>query len=823
MRRKGSVTVVFSLVFLVLLSFFLSFFEMAAYTARASYHASAALLAVENYFAGYLEPLYAGYHIFGREVTAGEGLVTTAEKLIREDITCMTAKEEGQRSLLLRSGAAFSVTTANTLTANKGEGFYSQAVTAMKYRGIVEIKELLQQFTKTAEQTDAHLEIAAAKAATDEAYAVVEGKLLTLIEQVDGVILSEYEQYLRGASTVFQAETYVKQLCTDREGAEKYFDRAEVYQAFLKTSQNPEEVLENVISKGEYLLPLIQEREQSESACRSRLAELEEKLEQVSEKYSGLLEQQTESLLEVGKIQKQMDMLSETSEEDMKLYARLTQKLETIAKETEERNAEKEKLLEQEAELLEAKTAEEECLSTLEKKRILQNRELWGLAAMEMSLVEKCERVAEKCVEAGQTLAEIQTAMERAKWVRADCETIIDTAAKLLGEDGVKSYREALKMYQRYESAEGYDFEQMQQTLTVNEEILKSVQKCYKGTGSKELEETLEKWGEEKEALGAYSFEGLTLNYGELSLEASPYDGMEEALLTKVSEGFLSFLTEKELSQKTLDTAYLPSGFQYEGAEEKSVFSVLKLGVSDVFEEIRNILPEDLSPASVAGQVTDRFLFHSYLVTHFSSFLEQSEAGALSYELEYLIGGKESDVNNLSGAVMRICMLRMALQFVSIYGDSARRMQAEQAAMAACGVIGLPALASVLTFALLLVWAVEEAMIDTAALLQGKKLLLYPGTGGGSLYFPELLLFSGTMVQERAKAKKDVPGALFGYGEYLQLFLFLEGKEKTCCRAMDLVQENLRLSYNSAFRLKRCVWEISYRVDGRKYSYAYDW
>ena len=113
-------------------------------------------------------------------------------------------------------------------------------------------------------------------------------------------------------------------------------------------------------------------------------------------------------------------------------------------------------------------------------------------------------------------------------------------------------------------------------------------------------------------------------------------------------------------------------------------------------------------------------------------------------------------------------------------------------------------------------------MIDTAALLQGKKLLLYPGKAGGSLSFQEILLFSKSFVLERAKAKQEQKGAAIGYKEFLHLFLYLTPQENKKYRAADLIQENLRITYRDTFRVERCVWKLSYETDGRSYVYAYE-
>jgi len=815
--------VVFSLVFLLLLSFVLSFFEMAARAARASYHASAALLAVENYFAGYLDPLFSEYHIFGNEVTDGVGLVASAQSTIGSDVAYMTKKEENQKSLLLRSGADFSVVSADVLTANKGEGFYAQATTAMKYRGIVEIKELIQQFVGATEQTDTHMKIAAAKASADEAYAVVEGELLTLIEQVDGVILSKYEQYLRGATTVFQANRYVKYFCADKENAAQYFDRAEVYQAFLESSTNQEEVIDRLIEDTEKLIPIIREREIEESTYQARAASISEERSAIETRLDELLEWQENGVRESEEIQQKIDSLMQNKEPDTEQIAELSGRLDEILANMETWNVQKQELVERDKLLKEESREIDGCLSELEEERLRQEEMLYTLICREDLLLDKCESVAEKCSEAKQTLEEIQKAMKLAEKAKENCRNVIDAASKILGESQVKSYRESLDAYRVYGSADGYDFVLMGKTLTSNQKILESMSSCFTEMSASALAETVEKLKTEKKLLQGYSFEGLKLDYGEMTLETSPYEGLETKIATKMSKGFLSFVIADKLSAKILEKTYLPSGFRYGGRKDISILSILELGADNVFEEIQSMLPKASSLSSMAEAVTDSVLFHSYLVTHFSNYLEENENGALSYEIEYLIGGKMADVINLSEVAMRICVIRAALQFISLYGDSVRRMQAEQIALAACGIIGFPALVSVVTTAILLVWAIEEAVIDTAALLQGKKLLLYPGTAGGSLAVSELLLFTKNKIQERAKAKESVPGALFGYKEYLQIFLLLEGKEEKCYRAMDLVQENLRLCYNKSFRLKNCIWRISYQVDGRNYSYAYDW
>lgn len=820
--KRGSVTVVFSLVFLILLSFILSFFEMAAYTARMAHHAAASVLAVENYFAGYLNPLYEEYHLFGREVPVGVSALPWTEQTIKSDLIYMTGKETNTKSLLLRSPAEFSVETMETLTSKEGEGFYSQAVTAMKYRGILEVKELLEEFRNVTKQADSQMQILAAKTATDTAYAKVEEKLLDLIGKVDGVKISEYELFLRGEATVFMADAYAKYYYSDGAEAAGSFERTEVYQAFCGKSKNAVTILEDFAARAAALSIETRNREQEELEY-SLARDNAEFVQGENVKEIARLEQETEKLeKEIEDQEKQLKKLKKAKKKDEEKINALTEAIQAKKLTIEENIVMAEacwKTIFACGEEITGYTAE---LTRLGGVRTEQEKTRAKLSTEEDAFLLQCGNAAVKCDEAVNLLTEIQGELELAKKVKADFEGVLNTVALVFGEDAVKEYRKELATYTVYESAGTYDFQRMKTTLQTNAAVLRGMTKQIGGLYSSSLLQAANDLEDQAEKFEDYSFEGLRLNYGKMSLGINAYERVTDMVKKEAGMGFLQLLTEEPLSEKTLEKSFLPSGFRYGAEAQQSPFSMLGMESETIMEELRAMLPQDASFTDVVGAVTDSVLFHSYLVSHFSDYTSPNEVGALSYETEYLINGAMEDTTNLAGVAMRICGIRAVLQFVSLYGDSARRMQAEQAALAACGVIGLPALVNVVTVALLLVWAVEEAVVETAALLLGKKLPFYPGSTK-SVAFSDLFLFSGSFVRNRAKMKAEATGVGFGYGEYLQLLLLTTKKEKKCYRAMDLVQENMRIYYKDSFRLDRCVWKVNYKTNGRSYSYSYDW
>lgn len=821
MKRDGSVTVTFSLVFMVLFSFILSFFEMAAYTARMSYHASASLLAVENCFAGFLEPLYSQYHIFGREISEGKDAAVWARDFISKDVSFMTKKTE-RKSLLLRSGAHFSVEELQMLTDNNVQGFYSQAVTAMKYRGVVEIKELLQQFAGISDQTDVHMEVAQAKTETDVAYAKVEEKLLELIELVDGVNATRYQKYLSDGVTPFLEDAYVKFFYTDRINTSGYFERAQVYQAFLQKSKNLTFVISELTERVQELEGRIRKREEDEAECNRQISILEDKMQEVSDKIAQLDTAIKETTKAIEDNQKVLTELLKETPPRPEAIEELGARTEPLIKSKGEYEKEKTVLFEELHEWIRRNEEKKEELTGLQSVGKEQKAEVEALKQEETSFVKMCSKVRQKCEDAKKKLVQIREEAKKAKIAKENCERVINSSAVVLGAGAVKEYRNELERYSMYESTKGYDFDLMERTLAENGDLLAGVKVRIQGNGAVDLSTAIGELKAEKESLAGYSFEGLRLYYGEMSAESSSYKGLDQGIIEKIKSGILGFLTEESISERKLDTTYLPSGFRFQEKEKEGILSFFHLDGGKILKKMREMLPGGNTLKSAIETVTDSVLFHSYLTTHFDNFTQKKENKALAYETEYLIAGKSKDKDNLLSVVMQICVLRTILHFISLYSDSSRTAQVRQAAVGLCGVLALPALVNAVKFVLLLVWAVEEAMIDTAALLQGKKLLLYPGSLGGSLKFSELLSFSKQFVLRKASEKKSIAGGVFGYGEYLQIYLFLTEKSRKSYRALDLIQENLRKSYKDSFRVNRCVWKISYTVDGRKYSYSYE-
>ena len=182
------------------------------------------------------------------------------------------------------------------------------------------------------------------------------------------------------------------------------------------------------------------------------------------------------------------------------------------------------------------------------------------------------------------------------------------------------------------------------------------------------------------------------------------------------------------------------------------------------------------------SKTMSKLYFTSYLLEKFSAADKPDEKKKLSYELEYVIGGKESDRENLDIVVTKLVGMRFPANYGFLLSDSVKKAEAETMAAALAGVIALPALIGVIKQAILLAWAFGESIIDVRSLLEGGKVELIKNQENWKLQLSSLLEIG----KEDIDVQKDERG--LSYREYLRMLLFLQKEEECTMRSLDIVE-----------------------------------
>ena len=262
----------------------------------------------------------------------------------------------------------------------------------------------------------------------------------------------------------------------------------------------------------------------------------------------------------------------------------------------------------------------------------------------------------------------------------------------------------------------------------------------------------------------------------------------------KEKEGFLEQIGE--LLKGNLLELLLPEG---------AVISKTALPFSDKPSEICfsgvNGCRLTLWERVLMGEYTLKSL-HFFERERFGSSPEKKGSGSL--ETEYVLNGKESDHVNLADTAMRLIALREGMNLFYLFQDGEKRTQARNLAAIITGAAGFTPLILVVTFFILGVWALGQALCDVRDLFAGRQVPLLHGRDTFYLSLEGLLNIgkNGKLEENIEKTDRGLP-----YEEYLRILLFQSQSSLYEYRVMDIIQMNLQ-SRQKDFRLDRCLYSL---------------
>lgn len=205
---------------------------------------------------------------------------------------------------------------------------------------------------------------------------------------------------------------------------------------------------------------------------------------------------------------------------------------------------------------------------------------------------------------------------------------------------------------------------------------------------------------------------------------------------------------------------------------------------------------------------TSCLLFQQYLMDKLGNYCLPASQG-LKYQIEYILGGKENDLDNLKTVVNRLLLIREGINFAHLLVNTEKRLQAEALASAIAAAFLIPPAAIVIEGALLLCWAFAESILDVRELMDGGKVPLVKSASDWQLSLEKL----PELLQNLDTERKGVNDGM-SYEDYLQVFLMMQGKKQKLLRGMDMVEESIRNSLErSSFCLDSCIMAIEAFID----------
>lgn len=175
-----------------------------------------------------------------------------------------------------------------------------------------------------------------------------------------------------------------------------------------------------------------------------------------------------------------------------------------------------------------------------------------------------------------------------------------------------------------------------------------------------------------------------------------------------------------------------------------------------------------------------KVLFHQYLVNYLGNYVEKKQDRVLEYELEYVLGGKRNDADNLKIVVSELLAMREPLNMASLTASSQRQSEAMALAVTLAGASANPTVIEAVKYGILVAWAFAESVLDVRTLLSGGKITMIKSDADWTSnvhMIPELL-------SDWSVAKDCSQG--LDYGQYAAILLLFHKGNTLAMRTMDV-------------------------------------
>ena len=175
-----------------------------------------------------------------------------------------------------------------------------------------------------------------------------------------------------------------------------------------------------------------------------------------------------------------------------------------------------------------------------------------------------------------------------------------------------------------------------------------------------------------------------------------------------------------------------------------------------------------------------KVLFNQYLINYLGSYTSEKGERALQYELEYVLGGKAKDADNLKIVAAELLALREPLNLGSIVASPERSSEAMALAVTLAGASANPLVIEAVKYGIMVAWAYAESVLDVRTLLSGGKIVMIKSDMDWTSnvhMLPELL--SGWSVAKSSPQGLD-------YGQYAGILLLFQNGNKLAMRTMDV-------------------------------------
>lgn len=244
-----------------------------------------------------------------------------------------------------------------------------------------------------------------------------------------------------------------------------------------------------------------------------------------------------------------------------------------------------------------------------------------------------------------------------------------------------------------------------------------------------------------------------------------------------VMNGLEVFTTYDRMSQT------LAKGIMNVLVENTSKISKEKYGYSDKLTRRSCQKGND----KVDSSLVDRAIYIKFLMDNYESYHVELDHDGLTYEIEYILNGRDSDYANLAATCEKLLAIRTGFNMVAIRSIPSCNTQATTAATLVATLIGQPEAEEVIRESIFLAWATVESIMDVRLLLAGGKVADNKTEADWTSSLLNIAVCSSPTIM----SKNNELGK--SYEDYLEYMLALESTKNLGMRSLEVIEQATRL------------------------------
>lgn len=793
-KNKGSITVYLTLILLLVVSILCTVVESARISGAKGMGKAALTAGVDSFYSLYQREMYDEYRIFGYNLN-NESDKTIEEQIIEAISTYM---EDNLREVELDS---MEVSNIAMLTDYEGNLFLNQVLAYMKYNAPGEIIQEILEKLNLYESSEDTSEVMKKKLETQESLGELSKDMLKLMSQVEGIDTDENGVRVTKTGAIRVKDEFAKRIVAETPSRNALgINKEIVYNSLSNKYFNIAAAIHNNI---DYCDKAIK--------CNETIESLEKQKKDLEKEKSDLelaIANQTKDKKDEGKEEDENSSNSESAEE---------------------------------AKLKEVEESITTISSSIQDETKSRNQYISWLKDTRNTIQDAILSTTKKIKEALKTITRIEGKSKEISKEVTGYEEVVEGKKDVISQELYKEYQEDIDGMKEYigmqedsNSLSASSAISMRPTLTKNQEILDQIYSTSSYVISMESESLLS-WKKQLQSymsiLSGYQVSNLKFDYSTLVIEPDVESPVDH-ILSLFTEGILSLVVEdmNTISKGSIKEENLPSLQASIKAEASGIDckSILEGCTDNQYNsEITNTFAVD---DSVGNDLAEQLLLNQYQVDFFGEYTQcdkgknketvndekssneikesDEEENNLQYELEYIISGHKTDKENLGSVATKIILLRTLMNFIYVYTDKSMNTTAYTTAAALVGFSCLAPLITLIKIVILFVWAMVESLVDTYALLDGRSVPFLKSKSTFKVTYSQLVTMSKSTIAKLASGYSKGEGKIgdFTYGNYLRLFLLMNGTKKNCYRSMDIIQMNMQKLLGSGFYLSNCIF-----------------